>query len=236
MPNPFVGNDEAARYIADLGSKEAMRASVQRLYQEGMQRRREAVRRVEEEVYPPLMPPLRTAKEIELHSYAMALEEQQKRRQRFAELERNVYGAMLKKSPSPVRDKDIAKRCYDDQVRRLARRDACIKALKQKCGAPLSPTPAEKEEKAKLAQRERKFNPAARKHADPLAEVAKLLLVCDVPQPPPKPSTMPKDDLAEHWNRLAKPRADHVTPRHKMEKHEKAPFTTVFKNRTASAH
>lgn len=227
MPNPFVGNDEAAAYLVRLGTPAAIAASVTRLHSDGVQRRREAVRRIEAEVYPPQQPPLRSSAEIAAHAQQMASEETTRRRQRLAEAERAVYGG-LRRPLAPVSDAAVAKRCHDDAVALRARREARVAAMKVKCGEPASPTASERERREQLAARERKFRPAVVAHHDPLASASKLVLAREVPVPAARPNPVAAKDLAEHYARLSRPRPHQQSQRRPVEKALGPQFSLYF--------
>ncbi|RNF12359.1 hypothetical protein TraAM80_00370 [Trypanosoma rangeli] len=97
MPNPYIGNSDAARYIEYYASPRMQRDAVQRLYHKDMQHRQESQRRAEEAVYPPPPRIYRTQREIDDYVNAMVNKEVFRRQKKLAELEWELY------HPTPTR-------------------------------------------------------------------------------------------------------------------------------------
>ncbi|EAN89206.1 hypothetical protein C3747_115g100 [Trypanosoma cruzi] len=123
MPNPYIGNGDAARYVEYYASPRMQRDAVYRLYNEGIQRRQESQRRAEEAVYPSQPRIYRTQKEIDDYVNAMVYSEVFRRQKKLAELEWELY------HPTPTRyltDQDMAmhvQHMYDQQLRKRERRE-----------------------------------------------------------------------------------------------------------------
>ncbi|ORC92815.1 uncharacterized protein TM35_000021410 [Trypanosoma theileri] len=127
MPNPYLGNDDAARYVEYYASPRMQRDSVRRLYNTGMERRRESLRRAEEALYPTRPTTYRSQKHIEDYVNEMVYAEMFRRQKKLAELEWDLY------KPSPTRyltgrELEVhVQHMYDQQIRRKQRRERELK-------------------------------------------------------------------------------------------------------------
>lgn len=175
MPNPFVGNDDAADYLDYYASSSMERDAVQRLHDKGCQRLREARQRVEAQVYPSRPPVIRTQSEV--NAFLARNKEAADRKQRnLLALDREIYGGRTSSTHmDPARLEGHVKHMYDEQMKRMRRRlaeNALIRGDK-----PLSPRLAQ--EKELNAERESKWRPVA---TSPRRQDGKATLLYDSPR------------------------------------------------------
>ncbi|RNF06131.1 uncharacterized protein Tco025E_07652 [Trypanosoma conorhini] len=154
MPNPYVGNSEAARYVEYYASPRMQRDAVHRLYHKDVRRRQESQRRAEAAVYPSPPRVYRTQKEIDDYVNAMVHEEVFRRQRKLAELEWELY------HPAPTRyltQQDMERHLrhmYDQQLLRRERRE---REKRRIFGTP--PAQKEAQERAKFHGLEDNWRP-----------------------------------------------------------------------------
>ncbi|KEG08438.1 hypothetical protein DQ04_07181000 [Trypanosoma grayi] len=226
MPNPYLGNDDAARYVGYYASSRMQKESVRRLYEDGIQRQQESQRRAEEAVYPSQPRTYRSQKEIDAYVNEMVYAEVFRRQKKLAELELDLY------RPPPTRyltEQDMeqhVRHMYDQQLRRRERRE---RERMRRLGLEAAST-----ERERLLLQEREINRVREERWRPPSaymkrDDGKMLLVSELAAihversaSPPTPTTeTPKRATSRHTDprrlqELAKPLR--VTP--KVQKEE----------------
>ena len=226
MPNPNVGNDEAAMYLAYYASKDMEREAVNRLYSASLQKKQSALLRAEAELYPSQPPVVRTQKQVQEYVEQVVKTDLMKRQQHLLEIERQVYHDPRTLDPAPLtptRLKQHVKHMYQDQVQRFRRAEQnrlkeyglvpehqpMTSAGPASARSSSAVTPGRNRGSAGIAevdanrQREAKWKPVATSpvHKD-------VFLHSKPPGPPVEPAGSEKHDmreLHEYFERLAKP-------------------------------
>ncbi|KAH9577669.1 hypothetical protein LSM04_004705 [Trypanosoma melophagium] len=235
MPNPYLGNDEAARYVEYFASPRMQRDSVKRLYNTGMERRRESQRRAEEALYPTRPTTYRSQKHIEDYVNEMVYAEMFRRQKKLAELEWDLY------KPSPTRymtGRELelhVQHMYDQQMRRRQRRERERKLrmgiIKSESDEITVKQQRALEEQEKIREREEHWRPpsAYMKYHDGdrllVSELAAIHYEREIPTSI-SPSTMPRRTPSRHADPgrlalLAKPLR--VTPKVRKEEDTSIP-------------
>lgn len=177
MPNPYVGNEDAAEYLLYFASSTMEKESVHRLYDDGIQKKRSALMKAEAELYPCRAPVVRTKEEIE--SYLERLRELSARRQRkLVSLEQQLY-------PQPALHMDPkkleahVKHMYVDQMKRIRRKEAQTALIRGDAVNNVATTKNELQERDVNKEREAKWRPVA---ASPQRQDGKATLLYDSPR------------------------------------------------------
>ncbi|CUG40397.1 Hypothetical protein, putative [Bodo saltans] len=176
MPNPFVGNDDAADYLEYYASSSMERDAVHRLHNDGCQRQREARQRIEAQVYPSRPPVVRTQDQV--NAFLARTKEAADRKQRkLLALDREVYGVKAAATIhlDPARLQTHVKHMYDEQMKKMKRRLAQAAEIR---GDRL-PSPRELEEREVYMARESKWRPVAH---SPKRQDGKETLLYDSPR------------------------------------------------------
>nr|CCC92648.1 conserved hypothetical protein [Trypanosoma congolense IL3000] len=123
MPNPYYGNDDAARYVEYYASPQMMRDSVHRLHTLSIQRHIDSVRRAEAlyQRTPPAAP-VRTKQQIEEHVNQMVYAEVFRRKKKLMELAWNINKQV---PPRYIKGQELeyqVHRLYKQQVQNLEQR------------------------------------------------------------------------------------------------------------------
>ncbi|CAD2221321.1 hypothetical protein AGDE_05740 [Angomonas deanei] len=146
MPNPYTNNTEAAYFVDYYGSKRMLQDSTNRLYNGGVRRKKEAVRRVEQEVYnrPPTV--RRTQQEIDEYLRVRVEEELLRRQQHRVELARELYPT-TESPPRYLTGEEFqrhVKHVYTDPMRRRELREREIEKVFGKRDPSVSPNKGSK--------------------------------------------------------------------------------------------
>lgn len=200
MPNPFVGNEDAAGYLDYFASSSMERDSVKRLYDEGIHRKREALRKVEADVYPKQQTPVLSNEA--LTDYLRRVKEAADRRQRkLVTLEQQLYG-----HPTPLLGKkelnQHVKHMYDDQVRRRQKRLEALES--QRANSAKKSVPQKLAEWEVNREREAKWRPVA---TSPRREDGKRTMVYESPKRASSARPVHRDpaESQARLNHLSKP-------------------------------
>jgi hypothetical protein len=176
MPNPYVGNDDAAEYLEYYASSSMERDAVHRLHNDGCQRQREARQRIEAQIYPSRPPVVRTQDQLNafLHRNKEAADRKQRK---LLALDRELYGAKAAAAIhlDPARLEHHVKHMYDEQMRKMKRRLAAQAEIR----GDRPPSPRELEVKELYSAREAKWRPVAH---SPKRQDGKDTLLYDSPR------------------------------------------------------
>lgn len=123
MPSPYIGNDDAARYVAYYASPLMQRDTVRRLHDVGVRRREESHRRAEEAAYPSQPRTYRSQKEIDDYVNNMVYREMFRRQKKLADLECEMYKSKPTRYLSRQNLETHVQRMYDQQMRRKENRE-----------------------------------------------------------------------------------------------------------------
>lgn len=173
MPNPYIGNDDAAEYVDYYASSSMERDAVQRLYEEGCQRHREKLRKVEAELYPTRAPVVRSKPQIDAFLERVK-KLNDKKRLSLIQRENEIYGQPTIHM-DPARLQGHVKHMYDDQIRKIQRRSH--EAAEIRGDRPIPPAAAK--EKEFFRERESLWRPVA---TSPKRMDGKATLIYDSPR------------------------------------------------------
>ncbi|CCW65018.1 unnamed protein product [Phytomonas sp. EM1] len=131
MPNPYLNNDKAARFVDYYASADMLKESVNRLYYGGIAWKKATEDQAEQMAYPPEPVVFRTQAEIDAYLQQRVYHEQLRRQQRRTALQRELY-------PEPrvhgrvLSEKELQqhiKHVYNDPIRRQKLRQREIERI-----------------------------------------------------------------------------------------------------------
>ncbi|KAG8340923.1 hypothetical protein ERJ75_000245900 [Trypanosoma vivax] len=119
MPNPYIGNDEAARFVEYFASLRMLRDSVYRLHTVGQLHQVESRRRARAAIIEYSFPPriLRSQREIDGHVNKMVHEEMLRRQKKLSELAWEIYHPARRRCMSKAELQTHVHHMYEEQMR-----------------------------------------------------------------------------------------------------------------------
>lgn len=204
MPNPFVGNDDAADYLDYYASSSMERDAVHRLYADGCKRHREARQRAEAQLYPSRPPVVRTQEQVDEFLKRVKDAAERKQRKQLA-LEQQLYGPPPTAHLDPARLEKHVQHMYDEQMKRMRRHRAAAAEIR----GDRPPSQRELQEREVNSKRESQWKPVA---TSPRRQDGKATLVYDSPRRRSASAaekriltSEERDEKARYFEKLSKP-------------------------------
>jgi hypothetical protein len=244
MPNPFVGNDEAVAFINRMTSRRAIEAHATELHDKGIVRHREALKSIENEMYPEQPRKFITKKESDALAKEMiddflarkAADTHKIEREMFQDAPFTPVTSMSDKVTKPVpltAFEEMQKKAMHSRARKEKKREEYVSQFgpTRRLSSPcMDPT---------HVQRERKFRPAVR--VDPTKTDGRAYLVSDRVEEYSASRERERheykgDALKEYYARLAKPNPHQTHTKYRPTEVFNPPFVTNLKYGKAGRH